>query len=156
MPLEDWIAKPNDDFTKVVEPIYIDYRLIEELVFYHPAHPDVAASSMKLVLDDTGRYARVALPENGSWNPKWAEVYKSLRFEPQTERSGEILRDISGDKPTFGPSEWSIKDWRIVKTRDSRSRNIQQEVITWTARIGSSDVEAISSYSWLPYEPKDI
>ncbi|MDA0977382.1 MAG: hypothetical protein O3B72_02390 [Proteobacteria bacterium] len=145
MALSDWVAKPGEEPTEVIEPIYIQRNAIQELLFYHPTTPSNGACRLKLV-DKGGQGAVEVVGRN--WNSQWHKQLEALRFDVVNGPDGEYLEDANIQPFKFGASEWQVTRWQIVETVNASSQKIFQELIDWKDREGRI---SFSTYAWLPY-----
>ncbi|MCB1694220.1 MAG: hypothetical protein KDI19_15720 [Pseudomonadales bacterium] len=146
MALADWIA-PDQDQTQVRDPIYIDYTLIAELLQYHPTLPAQGVCTFTLKADPANAFAQV-VTSGKHWHPKWVELVEGLELRAVPDDFvGEILEDNRLQPVKFGPGEWQVKNWRVVRTQDAAGLDFLQDIITWT----NGQREGLSTYGWFPY-----
>lgn len=150
--IDGWVAKEEDLPTEVIEPIYIQYPMVEELMFYHPTPPNSGIGPCKFRLikdeDDQGPYARVEL-HGGNWNPTFARLLVSLKLRVADLDGREVLRATDIPGVPMGKSNWVATAWQIAKTQNASGQIMFQDVISWADRDGNT---CISSYGWQPYK----
>lgn len=151
MPVQDWVAPSPEDFTAVVQPVFIEQKLQEGLMPYHPkpVESGVALFRLDLDQDDIGPYAKFVV-FGPNWTDQWREMLKEVKLRAVMANGREILQD-SNTGPVLGESGLRAINWRVEEVRDFSGKKFFQEIINWSSE--KDNEHGISVYSWNPYDP---
>jgi hypothetical protein len=152
--LKTWAADPErgDLPTSVIQPCYVDFRMVEELGEYHPGtlHPDKYRFKHEAAVDDQDTPYVFVTSMSDDWNQKMRGVMEALKLYPRKIDGVTVLVDDqieSSQGPNLDMRGWKVVEWRVAKGLDAMEQVVHHDIIRW--RKGAIEHESL--LSWRPY-----
>jgi Animal haem peroxidase len=150
--LTGWVAEEGDVPSVLIDPVWIDYRAVEDLLPYHPGYIGAQPYTVRLfrAQDEEGKLYAGMDSLSSNWSAELTEVAQALRLYPTEIKGFPVLIDQHiGTRSNVLMHAWKVVEWMVVKNINSDGVRIHQDIITWE-KNGSV---AKSAYSWRPYAP---